>query len=127
MSFDKKDAPSRLVYSTALGRLCPYCGRQKSVCTCRKDIDAQKQQLPKSDGTVRIRLETKGRKGKGVTVVAGIPLPEAELEALGKKLKQKCGSGGTVKENQIEIQGDHRELIIGELTVLGFKVKKTGG
>ena len=127
MNSSKKDAPSRLVYSTALGRICPHCGRQKSVCTCRKDIGAQQQPLPKVDGTVRIRLETKGRKGKGVTVIAGIPLPEGELEALAKKLKQKCGSGGTVKESQIEIQGDHRELIIGELSALGFKVKKAGG
>ena len=70
---------------------------------------------------------TKGRKGKGVTVITGIPLDRDELQQLAKQLKQKCGSGGTVKEGAIEIQGDHRDTLVEELKKHGFTAKRSGG
>lgn len=103
---------SRLVYSTDQGRI--------------KEA-SQPESLPKGDGIVRLRLETKGRKGKGVTTVSGIPLPDAELKKLAKKLKQTCGSGGSVKDHVIEIQGDHRHRLQPELQSLGYTVKLAGG
>ena len=71
--------------------------------------------------------ETKGRKGKGVTLITGLPLNSEELKALSKKLKQKCGSGGSIKNGIIEIQGDHRDVLEKELCSLGYKVKRAGG
>ncbi len=71
--------------------------------------------------------ETKGRKGKGVTVITGIPLAAPELAKLGKQLKKKCGSGGTVKDGNIELQGEHRDMAVDELKKLGFTVKRAGG
>jgi len=76
---------------------------------------------------VRVSRQTKGRKGKGVTVVAGLPLSDAELAELGAELKRRCGSGGTVKAGSIEIQGDHRDLIVAELTARGWQAKRSGG
>lgn len=88
----------------------------------------QKQQ-PKTanDGVVRVGRETKGRKGAGVTVITGIPSHPEGLKQLAKELKQKCGTGGTVKNGVIEIQGDHRDLLVAELTARGYTVKKSGG
>ena len=111
-----------LVYSTEHGRMCPACRRPVAECVC-----SQAKPAPKSDGVVRVRLETKGRKGKGVTVIAGVPLSGEELDRLGKSLKQRCGSGGTVKEGNIEIQGDHRALVMEELGKKGWTVKRSGG
>lgn len=111
-----------LVYSTELGRTCPQCREQINRCHCR-DLTA----IPAGDGVVRVGRETSGRKGKGVTVVRGVLLGSAELEQLGTKLKKRCGSGGTVKDGVIEIQGDHRDAIVAELTALGMKVKRAGG
>ncbi len=102
---------SRLVYSTDAGRI----------------TQAATQQTIETDGIVRIRRETKGRKGKGVTTVSGVGLPEAELKTLAKQLKQKCSTGGTVKDGLIEIQGDHRETLKTELEKLGHNVKLAGG
>jgi len=81
----------------------------------------------RSDGIVRIQRESKGRKGKGVTLITGVSLPPEELKKLAKTLKQKCGSGGTVKDGVIEIQGDHREILLAELQKQGWKVKLAGG
>lgn len=111
------------VYSTEQGSLCPRCGKPVSGCIC-----AQKNRLVSSgDGIVRISRETKGRKGKGVTLITGIPLPDEELKALAKQLKKKCGTGGTIKQGVLEIQGDHRDLLMGELAARGFTVKRCGG
>ncbi len=77
--------------------------------------------------TLKVGRETAGRKGKGVTTVFDTPLNEAELLNLAAQLKQKCGTGGTVKDGRIEIQGDQRERIIAELEKLGYKVKRAGG
>jgi len=114
---------TRVVYTTGMGRICPECGKTVDGCVCRK----QAAQAPKGDGIVRIRRETKGRNGKGVTVITGVPLDEAALQTLGKQLKARCGTGGTVKDGHIEIQGDHRDLILSELTKFGWNVKKAGG
>ena len=81
----------------------------------------------RGDGTVRVGRETKGRKGKGVTVVAGVPLAGDALEDLATRLKKRCGSGGTVHEGIIEIQGDHRDTLVAELGKLGYTVKRSGG
>lgn len=112
---------SRPVYSTDQGRLCPVCGKPVASCVCRK------QSVSAGDGIVRVSRETKGRKGKGVTLVTGVALPEEELKVLGSKLKQLCGTGGTVKDGVIEIQGDHRDRLFAWFEQQGHKVKKAGG
>ena len=104
-----------LVYSTEHGKMCPTCAKALTACICG-------QILVVGDGTVRVRLETKGRKGKGVTLISGLPLGPVELADLGKQLKQKCGSGGTVKDGVIEVQGDHCAALIEALKKLGWKV-----
>jgi len=76
---------------------------------------------------VRVSLDTKGRKGKGVTVVKGVPLDAAALTQLGKQLKASCGSGGTVKDGVIEVQGDRRDTVIAALQKQGYTVKRAGG
>jgi translation initiation factor 1 len=75
---------------------------------------------------VRVRREKKGRGGKTVTTATGIPLPAAELRELAKTLRRCCGSGGTVKEGVVEIQGDHLETLVGALEEHGFRVKRAG-
>lgn len=79
------------------------------------------------DGVVRVGRETKGRKGKGVTVIAGVPLDGDGLHRLATELKRKCGAGGTVRGTVIEIQGDHRDLLSEELKKRGYTVKRSGG
>jgi translation initiation factor 1 len=76
---------------------------------------------------VRVGRETKGRAGKGVTVITGVPLATTALEVLATQLKKKCGSGGTVKDGVIEIQGDHRDALVAELVRLGYAAKRSGG
>jgi translation initiation factor 1 len=116
----------KLVYSTGPGRLCPECGRSLAECRCRRSKAAQPQPV-KGDGIVRVGRETKGRKGKGVTVITGVPLTGDELASLATQLKKRCGSGGTVDGAMIEIQGDHRDTLVAELTRLGYTVKRSGG
>lgn len=120
-----KDQLSGLVYSTEKGQLCPGCGEAVDACVCAEINDQQR--LNALDGVVRIRRETSGRKGKGVTTVTGIPVPEAELKALAKKLKKTCGTGGALKDGVVEIQGDHREKLKSVLEKEGFTVKLAGG
>jgi translation initiation factor 1 len=111
---------SRLVYSTDQGRLCPDCGH--THCQCANEPSAM------GDGNVRIRLETKGRKGKGVTTVTGIPMAEPDLKKLLKELKQKTSTGGAVKEQTLELQGDQRDILMMLLANRGWpSVKKAGG
>lgn len=110
-----------LVYSTEVGRTCPVCRHAIAACTCNAP------QRPAGDGIVRVSRETKGRAGKGVTLVRGVPLDDAALAALGKQLKAACGSGGTVKDGVIEVQGDHVERVMAALQAQGFKVKRAGG
>lgn len=113
---------SRTVYSTAQGRLCPDCGRAVAECKCH-ELERQKV---KGDGVVRVARETKGRGGKGVTLITGLPLAEDALKELASKLKQLCGTGGTVKDGVIEIQGDHREKLCAWLQKAGYKAKLAG-
>ncbi|MDD5037137.1 MAG: translation initiation factor Sui1, partial [Methylococcaceae bacterium] len=101
-----------LVYSTGQGRMCPECGKPKADCRCRKQPAAPP---PKGDGFIRVGRETQGRKGAGVTVISGVPLAAEALKALAKELKTRCGSGGTLKDGVIEIQGEHRDLLVEEL------------
>ncbi|MBV0932984.1 translation initiation factor Sui1 [Marinobacterium weihaiense] len=120
-----RDQLGGLVYSTETGRHCPDCGEALEACRC--DDQAEAERVASLDGVVRIRRETSGRKGKGVTTVSGIPLVEKELKQLAKKLKQRCGTGGAVKNGIIEIQGDHREVLKAELEAAGYQVKLAGG
>jgi translation initiation factor 1 len=110
-----------LVYSTELGRTCPDCRRPLAECRC-----AAQQQAPRG-GPIRVSRETAGRKGAGVTVVTGLPLAPPELAALASELKRRCGSGGTVRDGRIEIQGDHRDLVVAELCQRGYAAKRSGG
>jgi translation initiation factor 1 len=111
-----------LVYSTEAGRMCPGCRRPIAQCACPR-ADA----APAGDGIVRVFFETKGRGGKGVTVVRGLGLDEAALAAAGKRLKAACGVGGTVKDGAVELQGDHRDRVVALLQAPGRVVKKAGG
>ncbi|MGB0468137.1 MAG: translation initiation factor Sui1 [Pontibacterium sp.] len=114
-----------LVYSTEHGAMCPGCNKAQDACIC--DELADQERINRLDGVVRIRRETSGRKGKGVTTVAGLPLAAAELKTLSKKLKKLCGTGGSIKDGIIEIQGDHRDVLKAQLEKEGFKVKSAGG
>ncbi len=114
---------SRLVYSDETGSTCLKCGQPLRKCQCNN----KSTNSSRFDGIVRIQRETKGRKGKGVTLITGIPLTGDELKSLAKSLKQRCGTGGTIKNGVIEIQGDHRDLLLGLLQEKGWRVKKAGG
>lgn len=112
---------NRVVYSTDQGRHCPDCSKPIQQCHCKQPV------ISKSDGTVRLSRETKGRKGKGVTLITGLPLAEGELKALAKELKQLCGTGGSIKNGIIEIQGDQQNSLQLALQTKGYKVKLSGG
>lgn len=113
---------SRLVYSTDVGAICPDCGEAKHAGSCQVA-----EALPSGDGIVRLRRETVGRKGKGVTVVTGLLVDAAELNKIAKMLKKKCSCGGKVKDGVIEIQGDQRDKLKDIFEGLGHTVKLAGG
>ncbi len=119
----------RVVYTTGPGRLCPECARPIVECRCRRSRPAQPATpMPKGDGIVRVGRQTQGRKGKGVTVITGLPLSGDALEDLATRLKKRCGSGGTVTDaGAIEIQGDHRDALVAELGRLGYTARRSGG
>ena len=102
--------------------LCPKCHQLKTTCTCKSEPPA-----PSKSSVVRVGRETKGGKGKGVTTVSDLPLDEKGLAELATKLKTRLGTGGTLKDGRIEIQGDHRDRIVAELEGLGYRVKRAGG
>lgn len=118
---DKLSSLSGLVYSTDAGRMCPDCRQPVAQCVCQRTV------VPAGDGIVRVGRETKGRGGKAVTLVKGVLLEPAALAALGKQLKAACGTGGTMKDGVIEIQGDHVERVISALQAQGHRVKHVGG
>jgi translation initiation factor 1 len=103
----------RLVYSSARGRVRP--------------AEPEPPRRPRGDGIVRVRRETQGRGGKTVTTISGVPLAGDALTALAGELKRRCGTGGTAKDGVIEIQGDHRDALVAELTKRGYTVKRAGG
>lgn len=113
---------SKTVYSTEHGRMCAKCSRAIAQCECGRT-----KAVPKGNGNVRVGLQTKGRKGKGVTLITGLPLDVDELQRLAKELKQKCGTGGTVKNGMIEIQGDRRAVLVEELKDRGYPARLSGG
>ena len=110
-----------LVYSTEAGRMCPGCRHPVAQCTCKQAAVAR------GDGVVRVSRETKGRGGKAVTVVRGLALPADQLADLGKQLRTSCGSGGTLKDGVIEVQGDHADRVVELLMARGHRVKRAGG
>lgn len=118
----KQSSRPGIVYTTGLGAICPGCRRPVAGCVCRRADGG-----PARDGIVRVSREVAGRKGKGVSVVTGLPFAGAELEALAGELKRRCGSGGTVRDGRIEIQGDHRDALVRELENRGYKVRRAGG
>ena len=117
---------SRLVYSTETGRICPKCQSSISACRCKRKRPEPKSEI-KSDGIIRIRREVKGRKGKTVTTITGFALDDKSLNLLSKQLKQYCGTGGSVKDGMVIIQGDHRDTIKSLLAWQGNIVKLAGG
>ncbi len=118
-----KSGPGGLVYSTAGGRMCPACRQALADCRCA----ALANEVPRGDGVVRVSRETKGRGGKAVTLVRGLPLDDSALATLGKRLRSACGAGGTVKDGVIEVQGDHTERVLVWLGQEGFAAKRAGG
>ncbi|AAU38078.1 MULTISPECIES: stress response translation initiation inhibitor YciH [Basfia] len=101
-----------IVYSTETGRIKP---------------EKTKQERPKGDGIVRIHRQTSGRKGAGISLIVGLDLPDDELKKLAAELKKRCGCGGSIKDGNIEIQGEKRDLLKQLLEQKGFKVKLAGG
>lgn len=117
--------PDPIVYSTEHGRIsiCSTCGQSSQQCRCGQPVAPAK----KSDGILRVMRDRKQRGGKTVTVICGIDGESETIAALAQQLKRHCGSGGTVKEGNIEIQGDHCDKVITKLLALGYKAKRAGG
>ncbi len=119
----RNDSSGGLVYSTDVGRTCPDCRQSIAACVCKQ----QAKKPPAGDGVVRVSRSTKGRGGKTVTLVKGVLLDDPALASLGKQLRTACGSGGTVKDGVIEVQGDHLQTVMQALQKLNFVVKQAGG
>lgn len=118
----RSSSNTRLVFSTDGGGLCRQCQRKLTACVCGNDKPSDT-----GDGIVRIHRQSKGRGGKTVTLITGLSLSPDATKTLAKALKQRCGVGGAVKNGDIEIQGDQRELIKTELEKKGHIVKLAGG
>ena len=119
----RKPGSGGLVYSTEGGRMCPTCRQPVAECVC----NAKQPPAAQGDGVVRVSRETKGRGGKAVTVVRGVALDGEALASLGKRLRTACGSGGTMKDGVLEVQGDHCERVMEALAKEGWRVKRAGG
>lgn len=117
----KNSGSGGLVYSTEAGRMCPGCRQPATACTCGRPA------RPAGDGVVRVSRETKGRGGKAVTLVRGLPLDDAALAVLAKRLRTACGAGGTVKDGVVEVQGDHAERLVELLLKEGHQARRAGG
>src|SRR5580698_4067368 len=113
-----------IVYSTGIGAICPGCRRPVAQCACKSAKG--KPLRPADAGVVRVSRQTQGRAGKGVTVITGLPLSAADLQSLATELKRRCGSGGTVRDGLIEIQGEHRDKLVEELIKRGFPARRAG-
>jgi len=114
-----------LVYSTDKGRMCPGCQRPQAECACNDR--SRSRPGGAADGSVIVSRETKGRKGAGVTLISGLPLADKDLAALAKKLKARCGVGGSVKAGVIELQGEQRDRVVELLQAEGYQAKRSGG
>ena len=112
---------SKLVYSTESGRMCPSCRQPLAECSCKAGA------VIKGDGVVRVSRQSKGRGGKTVTLVKGLALDAMALAVLGKQLRTACGTGGTVKDGVIEVQGDHCDLVMEVLAKHGHDPGRAGG
>lgn len=110
-----------LVFSTDSGRMCPDCRQPQAECSCGQP------QIPAGDGIARVRRETKGRGGKTVTTISGLALPADELKTLAKRIKARCGCGGSVVDGVIEVQGDRADMLCDWLAAEGFRTKRAGG
>jgi translation initiation factor 1 len=117
---ENPNAGSHIIYSTDHGKMCPACSRPLSDCVCSR---IKKTSVFQSDGIARVRYETQGRKGKGVTVISGLAMNDDGLFKLARELKTRLGIGGTVKDHTIELQGDRREQAAQELRKKGYTVK----
>ena len=113
---------SRLVYSTGGDNTCPRCGKALHKCRCVQDSSDSV-----TDGIVRLGLERKGRGGKQVTLISGLDFSQETPKQVLKRLKGLCGTGGTVKQQILEIQGDHRDKLKTHLEQQGLQVKLSGG
>jgi translation initiation factor 1 len=120
---DRSD-PMSIVYSTGVGRICSGCRRPVTQCACKT---AAGKAVRADAGKVRVSRQTQSRAGKAVTLISGLPLNAIELATLARDLKRHCGSGGTVKDGSIEIQGEHRDAVLAELLRRGFAAKRSGG
>ena len=121
-----RDRNSELVYSTGTGDVRGETPRRRKD-TRRGGTGRPAAQAASADGIVRVGRETRGRKGKGVTVLTGLPVSGRELEALARELKGLCGAGGTVRDGVVEIQGDHRDRLVRALEERGWRAKRSGG
>lgn len=113
-----------IVYRSDLGRICPGCRRPVAQCACK---DQRGKALQPGAGAVRVARQTQGRSGKAVTLVTGLPLGADALAVLAGELKRRCGSGGTVRDGAIEIQGEHRDTLVAELIRRGYAARRAGG
>jgi len=113
---------SHLVYSTEFGKTCPQCRQAVADCRC-----GALRRAAVGDGKVRVGRQNKGRGGKTVTVISGLPLDADALAALGKRLRTACGAGGTTKDGVLEVQGDHVERVMALLAEAGWAAKRSGG
>jgi translation initiation factor 1 len=113
-----------IVYRIDVGRVCPGCRRPIAQCAC---TDRRGQPVRAGTGAVRVSRVTQGRGGKAVSIITGLPLDQAGLASLARELKQRCGSGGTVREGTIEIQGEHRDTLVAELARRGYAARRAGG
>ncbi len=114
---------TNLVYSTEGGRMCPDCRQPLAACQCT----AQQKTALRGDGRVRVSREVASRGGKTVTVVRGLAMTDAQITALGKRLRNACGAGGTAKDGVVEVQGDHVERVLALLAKEGLSAKRGGG
>ena len=111
------------VYSTDHGRHCKDCGLPRLTCAC----DKKSSSTNLGDRIVRLQRQVRGRSGKPITLVSGLPLQSRELKALAKELKNACGVGGSINGSDIIIQGDKREHLKQLLEIKGYSVKLSGG
>ena len=117
----RKEVGARVVYSSAGGPVCPKCGWPADGCRCAETLGVE-EAVP-TVIVAKLRIESKARGGKTVTVVDGLPRNSKFLEALARDLKKTCATGGAIRDGAVELQGDRRELLRKTLTARGYRVK----